>query len=89
MSGNSNYDSLIVGFDKKHQVRYVSVFAGNNSSGVRYSDISDLKAARFESNPSNYRYTWDVSAKGKNPRYLVIAQGTDKQFLSSYSVKRF
>jgi hypothetical protein len=89
LTKNPNYESLIVGFDKKHQVRYVSVFAGKNSGGVRYSDIGDLKAARLESNPSNYRYTWDVAAKGRTPRYLVIARGTDSQFLSSYSIKKF
>jgi hypothetical protein len=88
LTGNSKYDSLIVGFDRKHLVRYVSVFAEKNKNGVRYSEIGDLKSARFEGNPSNYRYTWDMPAKGKVPRYLVIARGIDKQYLTSYSIKK-
>lgn len=88
LSGNENYDSLIVGFDAEHLVRYVSVFAGKKTSKIGYGDLGDLKTARFESNPSNYRYTWDVPSNGKNPHYLVIARGTDKQFLSSYSIKK-
>lgn len=89
LTNNSNYASLIVGFDKKHLVRYVTVFAGKDGSRVRYTDIGNIKEAKFESNQSNYRYTWDVAAKRKSPRYLVIARGTDTQFLSSYSVKKF
>ncbi len=89
LAGNPNYESLIVGFDRQHSVRYVSVFAGKKGSNVRYSNIGSLKEAKFESNPSNYRYTWDVAAKGKTPRFLVIARGTNKDFLSSYSIKKF
>lgn len=89
LTKNSNYESLIVGFDRNHLVRYVTVFAGKSSNKIPYSDIGNLKTARFESNPGNYRYTWDVSAKGKKSRYLVIARGTDPKFLSSYSIKKF
>lgn len=89
LNGNSNYDSLIVGFDRKHLVRYVSVFAGKKGGSVRYSSIGNVKEAKFESNSSNYRYTWNVAAKGKTPHFLVIARGTDKEFLSSYSIKKF
>ena len=89
LTNDKNYESLIVGFDRKHLVRYVSVFAGKNSSGkVLYGDIGDVKKARVESTGNNYRYTWDVAAKGKMPHYLVIARGTNSQNLSSLSIKR-
>lgn len=89
LTNNPNYASLIVGFDRKHLVRYVTVFSVKKGSNVSYSAIGNVKEAKFESNPSNYRYTWDVAANGKNPRYLVIARGTDSKFLSSLSIKRF
>jgi hypothetical protein len=89
LKNNPNYESLIVGFDRKHLVRYITVFTGKSGGKVRYTDIGNVKEAKFESNPSNYRYTWDVPAKGKTPRFLVIARGTNQDFLSSYSIKKF
>lgn len=89
LTNNASYESLIVGFDRKHLVRYVTVFGKKNGSGVRYSSVGNVKEAKFESNPNNYRYTWDVAAKGSTPRFLVIARGTNQDFLSSYSIKKF
>ncbi len=89
LTKNPNYQSLIVGFDRKHLVRYVTVFAREKGSGVRYSDVGNTKEAKFETTTGNYRYTWDVAAKGKIPHFIVILRGTNKDLLSSYSIKKF
>lgn len=83
------YASLIIAFDKKQEVRYVTVFTHEGAQKrVRYSELGDVKNARLERIGNNFKYTWDVASKGGEPRYLVVARGTDAQYLSSYSIKR-
>jgi hypothetical protein len=88
LTRDPRYASVIVGFDRRHRVRYVTAFAREGGRRVRYGDVGDVKGARREGDGKNYRYTWEVAAKGGRPGYLAIARGADPQYLSSYSVKR-
>jgi hypothetical protein len=92
LTGDPRYASLIIAFDKKQEVRYVTVFthegAASRGQRVRYSELGDVKSARLERIGNNVKYTWDVASKGGGSRYLVVARGTDAQYLSSYSIKR-
>ena len=81
------FSHLLVGFDKDGSVRYVTVLA-REGHGVRYNDLFDSGKARVTSAVNNYHYTLEVSGRKGQPDYLVMAQGSDPTFLSSFSLKK-
>jgi hypothetical protein len=79
---------LLVGFDPDFRVRYVTAIARANAPRIRYAEVADVKIAQQTNNQGNYKFTWEVSARPKQPAYLVMAHGRDPQHLDSYSIKK-
>ncbi|HKQ52472.1 MAG TPA: hypothetical protein VJT74_08895 [Pyrinomonadaceae bacterium] len=74
------FSHVIVGFDEKERVRYVTAVAREGgTSRMRYSDVASLKTARQEGDVSinNYRYVWELARRGREPQYL-----------STYTIKK-
>jgi hypothetical protein len=89
LGADARFAYLIVGFDKGYgQVRYVTAKAREGGTRVRYNEVLELEGARRIVAPPKYEYIREVAAKGERPAYLVIAQGSDPQVLTYYSVKK-
>ena len=84
------FSHVIVGFDKQSRIRFVTAVAREGGQRMRYADVANLKKARQEGDVSanNYNYVWELSARGKETKGLVIARGHDPLYLSTYSIKR-
>jgi len=82
------YEFLLLGYDENYKVRYVTALARKNGRRVRYSDVVDIKKTRQEGAAGNYKYVWEVAARGDQTGYVVIARGSDPRFLSMCSIKR-
>ncbi|HWT02225.1 MAG TPA: hypothetical protein VN256_18385 [Pyrinomonadaceae bacterium] len=84
------FSHVIVGFDRQSRVRFVTAVAREGGQRMRYSDVANLKKARQEGDASinNYNYVWELAARGRQPKALVVARGRDPQFLSTYSIKK-
>ena len=76
---------LLVGYDPDFRVRYVTALARTGGPRIRYEEVADLKHAQRSNNHGNYKFTWEVEARGG--KYLLIARGHDPEYLDSYSVK--
>ncbi|MGH9902821.1 MAG: hypothetical protein ACRD68_13520, partial [Pyrinomonadaceae bacterium] len=85
-----HFASMILGFDGEYRVRYVTLAARAGGAGrMRYSDVADVKGAQQTVGVNNYKYTWRVAARGGDrPGYVVVARGTDPQYLSYFSIKK-
>lgn len=79
---------LLVGYDTNLRVRYVTALARSGGPRIRYEEIADLKDAQRTNTQGNYKFTWEVPARGGTPAYTLIAHGRDPQYLESYSVKK-
>jgi hypothetical protein len=84
------FSHVIVGFDQQSRVRFVTAVAREGGQRMRYSDVANLKKARQEGDVSinNYNYVWELAARGKQPKALVVARGRDPLYLSTYSIKK-
>lgn len=82
-----HFAKVIVGLDARNRVRYVTALAKEDGRRMAYSDVAALRGARAEESGVFRRYTWEVKPHGKSPGYLVIAQGRDRQYLMSLSIK--
>jgi hypothetical protein len=78
---------LLVGYDTDYRVRYVTAIARSNAR-ITYQEVADVKSAQRQQNQGNYRYTWEVSGRSRQFAYVIMAQGRDRQYLDSYSVKK-
>jgi hypothetical protein len=88
LNNDPHYSHLILGFDKEKQsVRYITAKARENGTRLRYSDVLDIKKAKFISSPNNFKYTLDVQPTEKTPGYSRIASGTDSNYLNYFSLK--
>jgi hypothetical protein len=79
-----------VRFDNKTRVvRWVTAIARKDAKNrLRYSDIGDLKRARYKTDGNNHTYIWVVPARGKRPAYVLEALGSDPQYLTTYRLLR-
>jgi hypothetical protein len=84
---HKKYDYLLVRFDSRHQLWFMTVVT-RRSAEVRYGDVADTKDARQASDGRNYSFTWKTEAKGKRPGQIVVARGSDPNYLTSYSIYR-
>ena len=83
------FSHVIVGFTKGFgQLRYVTGKARPDGKRLRYSDVGDIKNARRVVTTGNYEYTWAVPARDGLPAYVVVARGTDPDYLLYYSIKK-
>lgn len=89
---HERFSHLVVGFDEKETLRYVTAVAREDKEAKRmaYEEVGDLKKARQAGDPkiSNFNYEWSLEKEGDAPAVLVIARGRDPKFLSTYSLKR-
>jgi hypothetical protein len=84
---DSRFDYLLVRFDARHELWLITVVA-RKDAGVRYSDLGALENAKHATDGRNVTYRWNVSAKGKQAGYVVIARGSNPDTLASYSISR-
>jgi hypothetical protein len=84
------FSHVIVGFDKQSRIRFVTAVAREGGQRMRYTDVANLERARQEGDVSanNYNYVWELSARGREPKGLVMARGRDPLYLSTYSIKK-
>ena len=79
---------LLVGYDPKLRVRYVTAIARTGGPRIRYDEVADLKDAQRVNTQGNYKFTWAVAARRGQSAFITIAHGHDPQYLESYSVKK-
>jgi len=79
-----------VRFDAKTRVvRWVTAIARADANPrLRYDDLADTARAQHKTDGTNHTYIWNVPARGKHPRYVVEALGSDPQYLTSYRLLR-
>jgi hypothetical protein len=83
-----HYSHLIIAFNKEYtEIRFVTAVA-REGGRIRYSDVIDTKKARQAGTVNNYKYTLEVPPRGKEPGYVVIARGSDPQYLKYYSIEK-
>jgi hypothetical protein len=85
---HTDFAKVIVGFDAKNHVRYVTALAKEEGHRMSYSEVATLKDAKVEESGVFRRYTWEVKPGKKSRGYLIIAQGRDPQYLMSLSIKQ-
>ena len=85
---NADFAKVIVGFDAKNRIRYVTALAKEDGHRTSYSAVASLKDAKVETSGVFRRYTWEAKPSKKSPGYFIIAQGRDSLYLMSLSIKR-
>ena len=81
------FSHLAIGYDEEEQVRYVTAIArSKDGQPAFFRDVGDLAKAKLEVAGPNRRYTW--SAGEKKSGYLVIAQGTNADVLSLFTLSK-
>jgi hypothetical protein len=88
LRNDKHYQYLIIGFDREHTVRYVTVLARPDGQPVSYAEVGNLADATRTGGAGNLRYTWKVNDKKGHFEYLAIAKGKDQRYLNRYAVKR-
>jgi hypothetical protein len=81
---DARYNYLLTKFSREHRLILVTVVA--HPSRVRYSDIGETKDATVATDGINYSYKWRIPAQGKERAVLLIARGSNAEFLNSYSL---
>jgi hypothetical protein len=88
LKSDSQYSHLIVAYNKEYtSVRFITAIAKDGGQPVRYSDVIDIANASRTETGNNFTYTLESNKNREQAGYLVIAKGTDPQFLKYYSVK--
>jgi hypothetical protein len=83
------FATVLVGFDTDFKVRYVTAIAREGGSRMRYSELAPIKDAYAETAGGAYtRYTWEAKSGKQNGGYFLIAEGRDREYLRSFSIKR-
>lgn len=78
------YKYLLTKFSREHRLIFVTVVA--HPSRVRYSDLGETKDATVATDGMNYSYKWKIAAQGTERAVLIIARGSNAEFLTSYSL---
>ncbi|MEO7970998.1 MAG: hypothetical protein ABI698_06850 [bacterium] len=81
---DARYNYLLTKFDREHRLIFVTAVAHPNR--VRYSDLGETKDATVATDGINYSYKWKIAAQGKERAVLLIARGSNAEFLTSYSL---
>jgi hypothetical protein len=85
---DKRYQYVIVGFDRRCKVRYITVLARPQGQPVDYSTIGDLASAEHRETAGNVRYLWKPKRHPADFEFFVIARGQEPHRLTMYSVKR-
>lgn len=75
---------LLTKFSREHRLILVTAVAHPNR--VRYSDLGETKDATVATDGINYSYKWKIHAQRKERAVLLIARGSNAEFLTSYSL---
>jgi hypothetical protein len=81
---DARYNYLLTKFSREHSLILVTVVA--HPSLVRYSELSETKDATVATDGINYSYKWKIPAQGKERAVLLVARGSNAEFLNSYSL---
>ena len=81
--GKTKYNYVLAKFNQD-RLSWMTVVA--RPKRVRYSDIASLDLATKATDGINFSYKWKVPATKQQPAVIIIARGSDKEFLTSYSV---
>jgi hypothetical protein len=81
---DARYNYLLTKFSREHRLILVTAVA--HPSRVRYSDLGETKDATVATDGINYSYKWKIPAQGKDRPVLLIARGSNAEFLTSYSL---
>lgn len=71
LSNDPRFASLIVGYSKEWNVRFVTAVAKPEGVAVHYDEVLDLASAEHRSAGETHTYTWTTGT----PPYSVIAIG--------------
>lgn len=71
LTHDPRFASLIIGYTKEGNVRFVTAVAKPDGDAVRYADVLDLTAAQHKSAGKSHTYTWVTGT----PPYSIIAIG--------------
>lgn len=89
LKNDVHFDSLAIGYDKENRVRYITAFyEGKAKERMRFTDVGDLSKAKKEVTEPHHRYTWEIPATNGKPAHIVTVYGTDKDFLTTYSLAK-
>jgi hypothetical protein len=81
---DARYNYLLTKFSREHRLILVTAVA--HPGRVRYSDLGETKDANVATDGINYSYKWKIPEQGKNRAVLLIARGSNAEFLTSYSL---
>ena len=80
---------VIVRFSGDNVVRWVTAMARKEGEGrLRYADLGDTSRAEHKTDGRNHTYIWRVAASKGRPGFLVVAGGSDPQYITSYRLTR-
>ena len=67
------------------RVRWVIALARKDAARrLRYADLADLKRAEHQTDGVNHTYIWRAPARRGAPARVVVAGGSDPEYLTSY-----
>jgi hypothetical protein len=81
---DARYNYLLTKFSREHRLILITAVAHPNR--VRYSDLGETKDATVATDGINYSYKWKIPGQGKERAVLLIARGSNAEFLTSYSL---
>lgn len=84
LKNDSRHKYLLTKFSREHRLIVVTVVA--HPSRVRYSELGETKDATVATDGMNYSYKWKIAAQGKERAVVLIARGSNAEFLNSYSL---
>ena len=81
---DAKFNYLLTRFNEEHRLILLTVVA--QPQQVRYADVASLNDATKATDGLNYSYKWKVAATKQQPAFLIIARGSEAEFLTSYSL---
>lgn len=85
LKNDPRFSYLLTRFDRSHSLMFVTVVT-RPEARVRYEDIGKVKDATVNTDGRTYSYRWKVKARGRQRPSVVIARGSNREFLTSFSI---
>ena len=89
---DETFSHVIVGFDQKEMIRYVTAVARADKEARRlpYSAIGALEDAKQAGDVAlkNFNYQWEIPPRDGAPAMIVMARGRDPEFFDTFTLKR-
>jgi hypothetical protein len=84
LKGDAKFKYLLTRFDREHRLILITAVA--QPQRVRYADIASLDDATKATDGINYSYKWKVEPGKRERPLILIARGSNPEFLTSYSL---